>query len=136
MIGDTIATSDLSATTGDLPDATSHVTTLTKVNQDGYGSEYRYRGTDYDYKILIRNSVENPRSDGITFERHNVEFQVIERGDPAQALADVPYISSITIRCPKGGDHSLAMKSAAHLLSRFGQYDGGATLVKILNFES
>lgn len=136
MIGDTIATADLSAGTGDLPDHTSHVTTFTKVNQDAYSSEYRFRGTNYDYKLLIRNTVESPRSDGIVFERHNVELSATKRADPAEGTSAVPYIASFTVRMPRGGDISIMKAVAGHLASRIGPYDSGATLTKILNFES
>lgn len=136
MIGDTIATADLSAGTGDLPDHTSHITTFTKVNQDAYSSEYRYRGTDYDYVLKIRNTVESPRADGLTFERHNVELQVTKREDPSENIRAVPYITSFTVRMPRGGSMPVMKAVAGHLLSRLGPYDSGATLTKILNFES
>jgi hypothetical protein len=138
MIGDNIATGDLSSGTGDLPDATSHVTTLTKVNQDGYSSEYRFRGTDYDYRLLIRNSNENPRSDGVRFTRHNAEFTLTKRGDPEAdpPTSDVPYICSFTARMPKGGDADVMKALAGHLANQIALYSSGANLQKMLNFES
>lgn len=138
MIGDTITTGDLSAGTGDLPDAASHLTVFTKVNQDAYSSEYRKRGSLYDYKLLLRNSTEAPRSDGVQFTRHNVELTVTLRADPTQdpPTKDLPYIVSFTARMPKGGDSDIMKAVAGHLANTIALYSTGANLQKMLNFES
>lgn len=138
MIGDTIATSDLSAGTGDLPDASSHVTTLVKVNQDAYSSEYRLRGTSYDYKLLVRNSTESVRKDGVQFTRHNVEFTLTKRADPEAdpPTSAVPYIVSITARMPVGGDAAVMEALAGHLADLVAIASDGAILQKMLNYES
>lgn len=140
MIGDTFATNDLSASTGSLPDATAEITTLVKVNQDNYSSEYRLRGTLHDYAVKIRNSVESPRSDGVQFTRHNAEWTVIERGDPNAdpPTRDVPYIFSVTARMPRGGDADLMKAVAGHLATQICLYGtpAGLKLQKMLNFES
>lgn len=140
MIGDTFATNDLSASTGSLPDHSSEITTLVKVNNDNYGSEYRLRGTAHDYVIKIRNSVETPRADGVQFTRHNAEFTVTERGDPTAdpPTKDVPYIVSFTARMPKGGDAALMKAIAGHLATQIALYGSpaGLKLQKMLNFES
>lgn len=138
MIGDTVVTSDLSAGTGDFPDATAHITTLVKVNQDAYSSEYRLRGDAHEYKLLIRNSVESPRKDGVQFTRHNAEFTFSLRADPSVSppVSEVPYIFSITARMPKGGDAALMETLAGHLASIIAITDDGTILQKMLNFES
>jgi hypothetical protein len=138
MIGSSIATTDLSASTGDLPDASSHLTTLVLVNQDGYASEYRFRGTDHDYKILVRNSTESPRKDGVRFTRHNVEMTLSERADPTAdpPTSEVPYICSITARMPVGGDAAVMQSLAGHLATIVAITGNGSVLQKMLNFES
>jgi hypothetical protein len=138
MIGDTIVTGDLSAGTGDLPDATSHLTTLVKVNQDAYASEYRLRGTSYDYVLKIRNSTESPRKDGVRFTRHNGEFTLTLRANPEAdpPTSAVPYIVSVTARMPVGGDSDVMKALAGHVANQFGLYDTGSILQKMLNFES
>lgn len=135
MIGDTIATSDLHTWTGDLPDAVSHITTLTKVNQDNYGSEYRLRGDSYDYSLKLRNSVESLQKDGTQNTRHNAEFTVSQRsGDPT--VPDTKYIVSITARFPKGADADILRAVAGHIGQIITFVDNGSVLQKMLNFES
>lgn len=139
MIGDTIATNDLSTGTGDLPDVTAHITTLTKVNQDGYSSEYRLRGTSHDYKLILRNSTEAPRkSDGMRFTRHNAELTVTKRADPEAdpPTSAVPYIVSITARFPSGGDATVMKAVAGQAADRICIAGSGSVLQKMLNFES
>jgi hypothetical protein len=49
--------------------------TLTRINQDGYASEYYYRTATDGYTLKVRNTRVNPttgRSE--VYERHNVEF--------------------------------------------------------------
>lgn len=47
--------------------------TLKRVNQDNYGSEYRYRGTDESVKLLIRHSEEKPSKGSLQkVLRHNI----------------------------------------------------------------
>jgi hypothetical protein len=48
---------------------------LTRVNQDGYSSEYLLRGASDEFRLKIRNSeyVDTKRG-GKTIDRHNVEF--------------------------------------------------------------
>lgn len=48
---------------------------LTRINQDGYSSEYYLRGTLDDFRLKIRNTsyVDKTRG-GITIDRHTVEL--------------------------------------------------------------
>lgn len=51
---------------------------LTRVNQDKYSSEYRLRGVDSEFKLLIRNtSYVDKTLGGKTIDRHNVELTQI-----------------------------------------------------------
>lgn len=140
MIGDTITTTDLSAGTGDLPDASAHLTTLTKVNNDGFASQYRFRGVDYDYVLDLRNSKENTRSDGVQFTRHNAAFQLTKRATVSAGIVTpaIPYIGNVTFRMPSTGDITVARALMGHLCTIIGLYGSATTsrLVRMINFES
>lgn len=140
MIGDTITTTDLSAGTGDLPDATAHLTVLTKVNNDGFSSQYRYRGTDYDYQLDLRNTKENRRSDGVLFTRHNASFLLTKRATISAGVITpaIPYIGNVTFRMPETGDITVARAMMGHLCTIIGLYGTATTsrLVRMINFES
>ncbi len=47
---------------------------LTRVNQDGYSSEYLLRETTGDFRLKIRNSTYTDKQRGATVNRHNVEL--------------------------------------------------------------
>jgi hypothetical protein len=47
---------------------------LTKINQDAYGSEYFLKEATQEFRVKIRHTTESPQSDGTKFERHNVEL--------------------------------------------------------------
>lgn len=47
---------------------------LTRIKQEGYGSEYLLRSTTEEYRLKIRHSKEAPKTDGKVFDRHNVEL--------------------------------------------------------------
>nr|UJQ86000.1 MAG: putative coat protein [Leviviridae sp.] len=137
MIGSSWATSDLSSTIGDLPDATSHLTTFTLVNQDAYSSEYRFRGTDYDYVAKIRNTNESKRADGSLSTRHNAELTVTKRRDLGDPLSkDIVYVASLTVRFPQGGSADIMKVVAGHICNSIALSSSGARLQKMLNFES
>jgi hypothetical protein len=76
MIGDTL-TVTLSGSGG-----TAVVTS--KINQDGYGSEYLKKRTNDEIRVRIRHSTERPQSDGRVFERHN--FEITQTVYPTEAI--------------------------------------------------
>lgn len=109
------------------------VLTFVKVNQDAYGSEYRYVSSDSLHKLLLRNSVESPRKDGYQFDRHNVEYQYWDLSTPA---TPVPYIWSSTIRFPnKNGVLAVPAAMATAINGKL-VASTGAYILKLLNFES
>jgi len=135
MIGDTITLPDNHTATGVLPDSTSDTVVLAKVNQDGFGSEYRYRGAAYDYRLLVRNSIEAPRKDGTVLNRHNIEVQATLRATADGSVPkDVPYYASMTIRAPSSGDSSVLLAVAGALGKLLSVNDD--VLEKLDNFES
>jgi hypothetical protein len=54
-----------------LPLSTGNVT-VTKINQDGFGSVYRFADATHEYKLTIRHT-KTKRAD-VTYDRHNVEL--------------------------------------------------------------
>lgn len=56
--------------------------TLTRVNQDNYGSEYRYRQGHLTLKFRIRHNEETDKN-GVAMQRHNVYMEYSNTADPA-----------------------------------------------------
>lgn len=141
MIGSTITTADLTAAWGnitvELPDVVSHVMTLRQRNQDNFGSEYGYRGTDYDYQLLVRNTRESPVSGLPRITRHNVTFNLTKRAVVSAGVVtpSIPYQASITLRLPETGIQGLLTGLGSNLAQIFLTSDG-ANFKKMFNFES
>lgn len=140
MIGSTFATVDMSATWGgvaDLPDATSHVTTLQLRNNDNFGSSYGYKGTDYDYEVLLRNTRESPKAGSPLITRHNAEFRLTKRATISSGIVTpaIPYVVGVTLRFPETGSVSVINALAGQLFGALG-VSQGAKILKLLNFES
>jgi hypothetical protein len=140
MIGDTIATADQGATTGNLPDNSAGVTTYRKRNQDNFGAEYAFKGTSYDYLIRVRNSYESPNvALGYRLTRHNCEWSLTKR--PAAGVRAIPLIVSLTCRYdPDLGDPVLVKALAGHACMTWSTRtivgSVGGFLQSQLNFES
>lgn len=79
---------------------------LTRVNQDNYGSEYRFRGPLDQVSMKIRHSVDSVDKDGIKMERHNVFLEHIVYATPTSAMQK--YSSTSTIRCGTQNDPASA----------------------------
>lgn len=47
---------------------------LTRINQDGYSSEYYLKSATDDFRLKLRNSTYTDKSRGIKVDRHNIEF--------------------------------------------------------------
>lgn len=62
--------------------------TLTRINQDGYSSEYFLRGSTDEFRLKIRNSSYVSKTSGKTVDRHNVEFTQV-----VYATSTVPQIN-------------------------------------------
>lgn len=62
MLGDTLV----------LPLSGGNVT-VTKINQDGYSSEYLYTTTTYEYRVRVRHTKTGKNADGLSYDRHNFE---------------------------------------------------------------
>lgn len=69
---------------------------LNRINQDNFGSEYQYSGTDSSIVMKIRHSTDSPDSDGITMKRHNVFIERVVYPTPTSALEKAT--ATMTIR--------------------------------------
>lgn len=47
---------------------------LTRINQDGYSSEYYLRSSTDDFRLRIRNSKYTDKKRGVSVDRHNIEL--------------------------------------------------------------
>nr|UJQ85686.1 MAG: putative coat protein [Leviviridae sp.] len=67
--------------------------TLTRINQDGYGSEYLLREATQEFRMKIRHSKEGLQANGNQFDRHNVELtQTIYPTESAPAVVRQAYV--------------------------------------------
>lgn len=140
MLGSTFATADVSSVNGgftELADVTAHAVTLQLQNNDQFGSQYGYRGTDYDYRCLIRNSYESPKVGFPRMSRHNAEFQLTKRATVTSGIttAAIPYFAGLTLRLPETGSATLLVGAAAAMLFTL-LATSGQKLTKMTNFES
>lgn len=140
-IGTTIATADLTAAWGnitvELPDVVSHVMTLRLRNQDNFSSEYGYRGTDYDYQLLLRNAKESQVAGSPKITRHNATFNLVKRAVVSSGVLTpaIPYQVSLTLRLPETGTQGLLTGLASNLAQIILTSDG-ANAKRMFNFES
>lgn len=143
MLGSTFATPDISGLSiGEYPDVSSHVVTLALQNQDGFASQYGYKGNDYSYKLLVRNSRESPKAGQVSMTRHNVEFHMIrsriQADDGSVSVMELPFILGITFRRPTV-ELSTVDRDLVHVMSAvtaMSGSDGLARWRKLINFES
>jgi hypothetical protein len=133
MIGDTFAVSqDATTPWGVLPDETSDSVTLSKVNQDNFGAEYRFLGAAGRHILRVRNSIEPATASRPLTNRHNVELTYIANADALLGIPERTYVAYIIARFPPGGDMDTAraiFEAATRSLTL-------AQVNKILNFES
>lgn len=140
MLGTTFVTADASANFSgltELPDVVAHLVTLQLQNQDGFSSQYGFRGTDYDYKLLVRNSRESPKVGFPLITRHNVEFQLTKRPTISNGVVTpaIPYVWSMTSRFPETGTQAI-MSSVVYPVYGTLMATSAAKYLKTLNFES
>jgi len=74
MLGDTFV----------LPHADGNIT-CNKINQDGYSSEYLYKGTTSEYTVRVRHTKTKATTSRPAMDRHNVEV--------VQTIYAVPDVS-------------------------------------------
>jgi hypothetical protein len=139
MLGTTFVLPDVTAFSGvsELPDVASHILTLQQRNQDNFGSAYGFKGTDYDYQVLIRNSRESVKPGQAALTRHNVELSMIKRPTVSAGIVTgaIPYYCSITFRQPETGTVVLGQGVGVSIL--YALLGSNANKIpKLFNFES
>lgn len=104
-------------------------TTLNKINQDNYTSEYFVRSTAQEVRLRIRHAQENVTPGKPVMERHQVDLtQTIYD----MALGNSVFQSYTVIRMPKGKDPAVARKLTQALQGML----TAATTDKVLGWES
>lgn len=108
---------------------------LTRINQDGYSSEYYLRSTTDQYQLFIRNTrVNDKKRAGVQMDQHNVEL--IHTIFPV-----APATLSTVRRCfatflnQQGDTLSDPLNDALAFLSWLSA-SSGAAIGKLQNFES
>jgi hypothetical protein len=109
--------------------------TLTKVNQDGYSTEYRLRNSLEEYRLNIRNSsYSDKKRGGSRVDRHNVEFvQEIFPVAPATA-STIRKVYIVVENDAKDSVVNPPINAAA--LCDFLTANTRANLTKLMNWES
>jgi hypothetical protein len=138
MLGSTAVLPDISAySIGEYPDVASHLVTLQLRNQDSYGSQYGYKGTDYDYVLDVRSSYETQRQGLPRFSRHNVNMAYTKRATVSGGVVTpaIPYTCAVTFRLPDTGTVANCHINSVALLSWL-LTNAANKFPKIMNFES
>lgn len=106
--------------------------TLTKINQDGYSSEYALKTSVYDMSMRIRHTKTKPTAGGTVYDRHNVELKSI-----VFATSTVPEFyrkAYFVIECkPNDGADGVLLMDALSAFYGAASPDSGA---KLVNWES
>lgn len=68
---------------------------LNRINQDNFGSEYLYEGSDRSLNMKIRHSVDSVDGDGITMKRHNVFVEEVIFPTPTALLKKVTFTATL-----------------------------------------
>jgi len=104
---------------------------LTRVNQDGYSSEYLLRETTGDYKLKLRNSSYMDKNRGVTIDRHNVEFTyTIYPVAPSTVSTIRKYYSVLE------HDHTDDVVADTNFAVGITGFQTSANFTKLLNWES
>jgi hypothetical protein len=103
---------------------------VTKISQDGYGSEYLKVGTTDEYRVRVRHSRSPNKATGQVYDRHNVE--VVRT---VYAAADVPeyYQKAYFVFEQKRGDQDIELMDG---LCNTALATSSALLTSIIGWES
>jgi hypothetical protein len=119
MLGDTLV----------LPLSGGNVT-VTKINQDGYSSEYLYRTTTYEYRVRVRHTKTGKDATGQVYDRHNFEASkvVFAAGDVPESHVKYYFV----LECLPGNTSIELADGICDLAIA----SSGAVLTKLLGWES
>nr|UJQ84927.1 MAG: hypothetical protein 2 [Leviviridae sp.] len=104
---------------------------LTRINQDGYSSEYLLRETAGEYRAKLRNSTYKSKDKSVTTDRHNLEL--------VHTIYPVAPATSPTIRKTYvvfENDAGDALVDNAKTSLSVMAFLTEANITKLLNFES
>lgn len=104
---------------------------LTRINQDGYSSEYFLKGTTDSFRLKLRNSQYTDKSRGVLVDRHNIEL--------VHTTFPVAPATLSTVR----KYYSILENDSTDVTADIGKFAAGITgfqteanFVKLLNWES
>lgn len=105
-------------------------TTLNRINQDNYSSEYYARTSTFDMRLRIRHQNESARPGQKLFERHQID---LIRTEFDAVNGDKIYQAYTVIRLPKSGADPV---SARHLNNALCAIETTAFVDKVIGWES
>ena len=112
-----------------LPFSTGNIV-VTKINQDSFGSVYRFADATHEVKLTIRHSKTSGAGGKIVYDRHNVEVV-----DKIFAAGDVPEYNKtfyfVIQQLPSDSAYVIADGVADWMIAT-----SNAALVKLMNWES
>lgn len=104
---------------------------VTKINQDGYSSEYLLRESTGEFRLRLRNSSYTDKSRGVQVDRHNIELvQTVFPVAPATVSTVRKYYSIL-----ENDKTDLTVDSAKFAAGVTG-FQTEANFTKLLNWES
>jgi hypothetical protein len=104
---------------------------LTRINQDGYSSEYYLKGALDDFRLKLRNSTYTDKNRGVKVDRHNIEFvHTVFPVAPATNSTIRKYYSVVE---NDATDDSVAIAKFGAGITAF---QTEANITKLLNWES
>lgn len=116
-------------TTLTLPHADGDIV-VTKINQDGYGSEYMFRNSTGQMRVKVRHSERKATAQTAAIDRHNVEItQTVFGVDDAADLQRKVYI--VIEQEPSDTDIKLVDALCDWLIAT-----AGANITSLLNWSS
>jgi hypothetical protein len=110
-----------------LPLSTGNVT-VTKINQDSFGSVYRFNDATHEVKLTIRHT--KAKKNGVAYDRHNVE--VVETIYAASTVPEYTRTFYFVIQQLPGDTSYVNADGIADWLIA----SSNAALVKLMNWES
>jgi len=94
---------------------------LSKINQDNYGSVYRKLDTGVQYDLTIRHQTETAKVGAVKMDRHNVDLKYTTFD--AEGVPTV-YQSYAVLRTPQGADPTIVEKLSVGLTTWLAANDG------------
>lgn len=104
---------------------------LTRVNQDGYSSEYLLRESTGEFSLKLRNTKYTDKTRGVRVDRHNIELvETVYAVAPATITTIRKYYSILE------NDASDLTVSSAKFAAGITAFQTEANFTKLLNWES